>query len=89
MIIGIPKEIMHEEARVSATPETVKKMVADGLTVLFEKGAGLGAFYADEQYAEAGAQLIEDCEEIFAKADVVLKVKEPQFNTKRTSTKLT
>ena len=38
MIIGIPKEIMHEEARVAATPETVKKMVADGLTVLFEKG---------------------------------------------------
>ena len=37
MIIGIPKEIMHEEARVAATPETVKKMVADGLTVLFEK----------------------------------------------------
>ena len=44
MIIGIPKEIMHEEARVSATPETVKKMVADGMTVLFEKGAGLGSF---------------------------------------------
>lgn len=83
MIIGIPKEIMHEEARVSATPETVKKMVADGLTVLFEKGAGLGAFYADELYAEAGAQLIEDCEEIFAKSDVILKVKEPQFNTKK------
>ncbi|MBE5742840.1 MAG: NAD(P) transhydrogenase subunit alpha [Clostridiales bacterium] len=83
MIIGIPKEIMHEEARVAAIPETVKKMVADGLTVLFEKGAGLGAFYPDELYVEAGAQIIEDCEEIFAKADVILKVKEPQFNTKK------
>lgn len=80
MIIGIPKEIMPGEARVAAIPETVKKMVADGLTVLFEKGAGLGAFYADELYAEAGATLLADPEEIFAKADVILKVKEPQFN---------
>ncbi len=83
MIIGIPKEIMHEESRVSAIPETVKKMVADGLTVLFEKGAGVGAFYSDELYAEAGATLIEDPEEIYAKSDVILKVKEPQFNTKK------
>lgn len=81
MIIGIPKEIMHGESRVSAIPETVKKMVADGLTVLFEKGAGEGAFYSDALYAEAGATLIADPEEIFAKADVILKVKEPQFNT--------
>ncbi|MBR2967878.1 MAG: NAD(P) transhydrogenase subunit alpha [Clostridia bacterium] len=80
MIIGIPKEIMHEEARVSAIPETVKKMVNDGLTVLFEKGAGVGSFYPDELYVEAGAQIVEDCEEIFQKADVILKVKEPQFN---------
>ena len=80
MVIGIPKEIMHEEARVSAIPETVKKMVADGNVVLFEKGAGVGSFYADELYAEAGAQLIDDVEEIYAKADVILKVKEPQFN---------
>lgn len=81
MIVGILKEIMHEESRVSAIPETVKKMVADGLTVLFEKGAGVGAFYSDELYAEAGATLVEDPEEIYAKADVILKVKEPQFNT--------
>ncbi len=81
MIIGIPKEIMHGESRVSAIPETVKKMVADGLTVLFENGAGEGAFYSDALYAEAGATLVADPEEIFAKADVILKVKEPQFNT--------
>ena len=80
MIIGIPKEIMHEEARVSAIPETVKKMVNDGLTVLFEKGAGVGSFYPDELYVQAGATIVEDCEEIFQKADVILKVKEPQFN---------
>ena len=45
MIVGIPKEIMHDEARVAAIPDTVKKMVAAGMTVLFEKGAGEGSHY--------------------------------------------
>ena len=80
MIVGIPKEIMHDEARVSAIPETVKKMVADGNTVLFEKGAGLGSFYADKDYENSGATLVSDCEEIYQKSDVILKVKEPLFN---------
>lgn len=83
MIVGIPKEIMHDEARVAAIPETVKKMVADGATVLVEKNAGAGSFYADAQYVEAGATIVEDCEEIFAKADVILKVKEPLFNEQK------
>lgn len=82
MIIGVPKEIMHGERRVSATPDTVKKMVAEGATVLVEKGAGDGAFFADGAYVEAGAKVIEDVQEIFAKADVILKVKEPLFNAK-------
>ncbi|MDD4000888.1 MAG: NAD(P)(+) transhydrogenase (Re/Si-specific) subunit alpha, partial [Bacilli bacterium] len=80
MIIGIPKEIMHGEKRVSAIPETVKKMVNDGFTVLLEKGAGEGSHYSDEAYLEAGAKLIEDVEVLFEKADVILKVKEPQEN---------
>ena len=82
MTIGVPKEIMHGERRVSATPDTVKKMVAEGATVLVEKGAGDGAFFADGAYVEAGAKVIEDVQEIFAKADVILKVKEPLFNAK-------
>ena len=82
MTIGVPKEIMHGERRVSATPDTVKKMVADGATVLVEKGAGDGAFFADSAYVEAGGKIIEDVQEIFAKADVILKVKEPLFNDK-------
>ena len=57
MIIGIPKEIMHEEARVAATPDTVKKYVADGHKVLVECGAGVGALHSDEAYAAAGAQM--------------------------------
>ena len=80
MIIGIPKEIMHGELRVSAIPETVAKLVKDGAEVLVEKSAGLGAFYADSQYEEAGAKLVDDVAELYKKADVVLKVKEPQFN---------
>ncbi len=80
MIIGIPKEIMHDEKRVSATPETVQKFVADGATVLVESGAGAGSFYQDNQYQEAGAQIIADVAEIYNTADVILKVKEPLFN---------
>ena len=80
MIIGIPKEIMPGEARVAATPETVKKFVTDGATVLIEQSAGVGSFFYDEEYVKAGAQIIPSAEEIFQKADLILKVKEPLFN---------
>lgn len=82
MIIGIPREIMPEENRVSATPETVAKMIADGLSVLVEKGAGLGSFYHDHEYEDAGAEIVETAEEVFERSQVILKVKEPQYNTK-------
>ena len=81
MIIGIPKEIMHEEPRVAATPESVKKYVADGHTVLVEKNAGIGALHTNEAYEAAGAAVIESAQEIYDKAELILKVKEPQFNT--------
>ncbi len=80
MIIGIPKEIMTGENRVSATPETVKKMIQDGLEVLVEKGAGVGAFYHDEDYVAAGAQMVDTAQEVFDRAEVILKVKEPLHN---------
>ncbi len=83
MIIGIPKEIMHGEKRVSATPETVQKFITDGAAVLVEKGAGEGSFYQDQQYAAAGAKLISDVSEIYSQADVILKVKEPLFNEEK------
>lgn len=83
MIVGIPKEIMHDEARVSATPETVKIMVDDGDTVLVEKGAGEGSYYLDSQYVAAGAKIVDDCEKLFESCDVILKVKEPLFNEKK------
>lgn len=80
MIIGIPKEIMHGENRVSATPDTVRKMCSDGHTVLVETGAGEGSFFHDPEYEGAGATLIANPETIFEQADVILKVKEPQYN---------
>lgn len=80
MIIGVPKEIMRGEARVAATPETVKKFIMDGMTVLVERGAGVQSHYYDEQYVEAGAELIADASDLFRRADLILKVKEPLFN---------
>ena len=82
MIIGIPKEIMHEEARVAATPDTVKKYVADGHKVLVEVNAGIGAQCSNEAYAAAGAVMIESAQQIYDEAELILKVKEPQFNEK-------
>ncbi|MBR3177952.1 MAG: NAD(P) transhydrogenase subunit alpha [Clostridia bacterium] len=82
MIIGVPKEIMHDENRVAATPETVKKFVADGHTMLVERGAGAGAFFMDTAYEEAGAKIVDDVREIYNQADLILKVKEPLFNEK-------
>lgn len=80
MVIGIPKEIMKGEARVSATPETVKKFIADGAQVLVEKNAGLGSYYNNEEYQNVGAQIVEEAEEVFRRANLILKVKEPLFN---------
>mgnify|MGYP000971709105 CR=1 FL=1 len=83
MIIGIPKEIMEGEQRVSATPETVRKMIADGFTVLVEAGAGEGSFFYDDDYKAVGAEVLEDVGQLFDRAEVILKVKEPQFNRQK------
>lgn len=80
MVIGIPKEIMHGEGRVAAIPETVALLKSEGFDVLVENTAGEGALFSDADYAAAGAQMIADAEELYAKADIILKVKEPQFN---------
>ena len=83
MIIGIPKEIMHDEARVAATPETVGKFVNDGFQVLVECSAGDGALYHDADYIKAGATMIADAQEIYDRAELILKVKEPLFNEQK------
>ena len=83
MIIGIPKEIMHDEARVACTPETVGKSVNDGFEVLVEQHAGDGALYHDEDYVKAGAKMIADAQEIYDRAEMILKVKEPLMNEEK------
>jgi len=82
MTIGIPKEIMHGERRVAAAPEVVKKMTAGGAKVLVEKGAGEGSYFNDAAFADAGAVMLDEVQDIFARADVILKVKEPLYNEK-------
>jgi alanine dehydrogenase len=77
MIIGIPKEIKNNEFRVSATPPGVHALVKAGHQVLVEAGAGLGSAITDADYVAAGASIIENVEDVWAKADLILKVKEP------------
>ena len=83
LTIGIPKEIMIDERRVAATPEVVKKIVTGRAKVLVEIGAGVGSFFTDDEYRAAGVELVDDAEELFAKSDLILKVKEPRFSIKK------
>jgi NAD(P) transhydrogenase subunit alpha len=78
MIIGIPKEILDRERRVAATPETVKKLLKRGLVVLVQSGAGVESGYADATYAAAGARVVASAAELFAEADLILKVRPPR-----------
>lgn len=77
MIIGVPKEIKNNENRVAITPAGVLSFVQAGHTVLIEKEAGVGSGFNDSDYARAGAQIIERAEDVWAQADMVMKVKEP------------
>ncbi|RLJ41089.1 alanine dehydrogenase [Litoreibacter meonggei] len=78
MIIGCPKEIKPQEFRVGVTPNAAREAVAHGHTVMIEAGAGLGAGFDDAAYIDAGAQIEATAKDIFAKADMIVKVKEPQ-----------
>ena len=77
MIIGIPKELKNNEFRVSATPSGVHAYVVAGHQVLVEKNAGVGSAISDADYIAAGAQIIDTADEIWQKADLIQKVKEP------------
>jgi len=78
MIVGTVKEIKNHEYRVGLTPESAHELVAHGHSVLVEAGAGLGIGALDADYAAAGAQIIATAAEVFAKAEMIVKVKEPQ-----------
>ncbi len=78
MILGVPKEIKPQEARVALTPGGAHALVEAGHVVLVERGAGLGSGFHDAEYEEAGARIVPDADAVFAEAELVLKVKEPQ-----------
>ncbi len=77
MIVGIPKEIKDNENRVSTTPSGVSEYVARGHSVIVERSAGTGSGFADSEYVAAGATMIDTHAEVFAQADMIVKVKEP------------
>lgn len=77
MVIGLPKEIKNNEFRVGLTPGLVSAYVQAGHTVLVEKGAGLGAGFSDQEYVDAGAGIEAEAASVWAKADMIVKVKEP------------
>lgn len=78
MIIGIPREIKTGEDRVAMTPAGVHEFTARGHRVVVEAGAGAGSGISDEEYAREGAQVARDAAAVFAEADMIIKVKEPQ-----------
>ena len=78
MRVGVPREIKPDEYRVGLTPTAVREYVTHGHEVIVETGAGEGAGYADALYVRAGARIVPDADAVFAGAEMIVKVKEPQ-----------
>jgi len=83
MLIGVPKEIKNHEYRVGMTPQSAREAVRHGHQVLIEAKAGLGIGAADAEYIAAGAEIVDTSQEIFKRADMIVKVKEPQANERK------
>src|SRR5689334_14005732 len=80
MIVGVPKEVKRDEYRVAMLPVGVEELVRRGHKVLIESGAGLGSGLPDSAYEEHGAEMVATPAEIFARAELIVKVKEPQVS---------
>lgn len=80
MVIGVPKEIKDYEFRVSVTPDGVRALRQAGHHVLVESSAGQGSGFSDEAYRQAGAEVVQSKEEVFHRAELIVKVKEPQLS---------
>jgi alanine dehydrogenase len=78
VIVGVPKEVKDSEFRVALTPEGVRESTAAGHRVVVEAGAGLGSAIGDQDFSDAGATILPDPDAVFAEADMIVKVKEPQ-----------
>jgi alanine dehydrogenase len=77
MIIGVPKEIKEQEQRVALLPSAANQLIRHGHSVVVQRNAGIGSGYPDEDYVKAGAEIVDQAREVFARADMVVKVKEP------------
>src|SRR2546426_664082 len=77
MIIGVPKEIKEQERRIALVPSAAQQLTKRGHSVLVEKGAGVGSGYPDDEYVKAGAEIVDLAKDVFARADMIVKVKEP------------
>ena len=77
MIIGVPKEIKEQEQRVALLPSAAEQLTKRGHTVLVEKNAGVGSGYPDAEYQKAGAEIVDHAKDVFARAEMIVKVKEP------------
>jgi alanine dehydrogenase len=77
MIIGVPKEIKEQEQRIALLPSGANQLTRLGHPVLVEKNAGIGSGYPDQEYVKAGAEIVEQAKDVFARADMIVKVKEP------------
>lgn len=78
MLVGVPKEIKPQENRVGLVPGSVREIVRAGGNVLIEKNAGMGIGITDEHYQAAGAEVVDTADEVFSRADLIVKVKELQ-----------
>lgn len=78
MLIGVPKEVKTEEYRVGLTPYSVRELISHGHQVLVEHDAGSGINFDDDAYIASGAKIAKDAKEVYSKADMIVKVKEPQ-----------
>jgi alanine dehydrogenase len=78
MLIGCPKEIKNQEYRVGMTPSATMEAISRGHKVIIETNAGIGAGFPDDDYTAVGAEIVDTAAEVFSRADMVVKVKEPQ-----------
>ena len=77
MIIGVPKEIKEQEQRVALLPSAARQLTRHGHSVVVQRNAGIGSGYPDDAYIKAGAEIVDQAKEVFARGDMVVKVKEP------------
>jgi alanine dehydrogenase len=80
MLIGVPKEIKDQEYRVGLTPASVRELVTHHHQVIIQKNAGAEIGFHDDQYHDAGAEVVDNADTIFQRAEMIVKVKEPQPN---------